>query len=327
MSMSTASVYNDLQGLTALKAGARTAPADNIAEVAQQFESIFFSMMLKSMRDATIEGDLFSSNQMDTYQQMFDQQLSLDLSHNGGLGLAEILIDQLGQPAADTAQTNPPQAGAGNSTRLDMERQLSSIRSVEATPAPGVARAAPPLAAAGQSAAQPDWAPASPEEYVQSVWEHAVEAAATLGVDPKVLVAQSALETGWGKKVISTADGGSSYNLFGIKAGDNWHGRSAGVNTLEYRDGVAAMERASFRAYDSVADAFQDYARLLKESPRYQPALATGGDDQKFLNGLQQAGYATDPHYADKIMRIVEGGSFTNLVQELKNSVNPSLSG
>jgi len=146
-------------------------------------------------------------------------------------------------------------------------------------------------------------------------------------VDPKVLVAQSALETGWGKKVISTADGSSSYNLFGIKAGDNWHGRSAGVNTLEYRDGVAAMERASFRAYDSVGEAFRDYANLLKDSPRYQPALAAGGDDQKFLDGLQQAGYATDPRYADKIMRIVEGGNFTNVVQELKNSVNPSLSG
>ena len=327
MSMPPVNVYNDLQGLASLKAGARSAPADNIGEVAKQFESIFFGMMLKSMRDATIESDLFSSDQMDTYQQMFDQQLSLDLSRSGGLGLAEILVEQLGQTTAHTEQAEQSQAstGPGTNTRLDMERQLASIRSVEIRPA--TARATSPLAEAVKTAAQNDWAPASPEEFIQSVWEHAVQAAATLGVDPEVLVAQSALETGWGKKVINTADGGSSHNLFGIKAGDNWSGRSAGVKTLEYRDGVAAMERASFRAYDSVAESFRDYADLLQENPRYQPALAAGSDGQKFLNGLQQAGYATDPRYADKIMGIIEGGSFTNLVQQLKNSVNPSLSG
>lgn len=331
MSMPPVNVYNDLQGLASLKAGARSAPADNIGEVAKQFESIFFGMMLKSMRDATIESDLFSSNQMDTYQQMFDQQLSLDLSRSGGLGLAEILVEQLGQTTGPVEQAEQSQAntGPGSSTnsQLDMERQLASIRSVEIRPATVTARATPPLAEAGEPVAHSDWAPASPEEFIQSVWEHAVQAAATLGVDPEVLVAQSALETGWGKKVINTADGGSSHNLFGIKAGDNWSGRSAGVKTLEYRDGVAAMERASFRAYDSVAESFRDYADLLQENPRYQPALAAGSDGQKFLNGLQQAGYATDPRYADKIMGIIEGGSFTNLVQQLKNSVNPSLSG
>lgn len=330
MSISAPTAYHDLQGLTSLRAGARAAPAENIKEVAAQFESIFFQMMLKSMRDATVESDLFSSDQMDSYQQMFDQQLSLDLSRQGGLGLAQILMEQLGEQAAPVHGSTPsPASGSGDMTRLDIQRQVRSLSSVEAGPAPTARQIAgvPLQAAAKDVLAADDWQPSTPEEFIQGIWEHAVDAAAELGVDPAVLVAQSALETGWGKKVIKTDDGSSSFNLFGIKASGDWQGRSAAVNTVEYRDGVAAMERAAFRAYDSLAGAFRDYVEFLKDSPRYQPALDAAGDGRGFLSGLQSAGYATDPEYADKIMNILDDGSYSKMIRALKNPGNLSLSG
>jgi len=332
MNVSPSSLYNDFQGLAGLKAQAHSAPGQHLEEVAAQFESIFFQMMMKSMRDASIEGDLFNSSQLDTYQQMFDQQLSLDLSRNGGLGLARILVEQLGGGTFSTGESNPSPAGTGaaaEASGLDIQGQVRSLSSVEASPAAGAGQSAnPPLKSAATDApAATDWAPATPREFIETVWNHAVDAATELGVDPAVLVAQSALETGWGRKVIKTAGGDSSFNLFGIKAGGDWQGRSAAVNTVEYRDGVAAMERAGFRAYDSLAGAFGDYVGLLQGSPRYQAALDGAADGRAFLDGLQGAGYATDPDYADKIMNILERGDFADVIQELKNSGIRSLSG
>lgn len=169
--------------------------------------------------------------------------------------------------------------------------------------------------------------PRSPEGFVAKVWPHAQQAARELGVDPRALVAQAALETGWGRRMIERGDGASAHNLFGIKA-TGWSGERASASTHEYRDGVRRNERADFRAYASPADSFADYVRLLKQSPRYRQALEAGGDVRRFAQALQHAGYATDPSYADKITAIANGptlrralGTITELAQNAGNAV------
>lgn len=321
MSVESTAAYYDFQGLSTLRAKAVQAPTEAIDEVAAQFESIFVQMMLKSMREATIEGGLFDSNQMEVYQSMFDQQVSLQLSNEGVLGLAEILVEQLEGPAAANAE----QDNVGDMAPLaglltDARRHLSVVSSTE-SPAVATVEAvtAANTAAAPSDTVQADWQPSSPEEFIRGVWDYAVDAARQLGVDPAVLVAQSALETGWGKRVIQALDGGSSFNLFGVKSGSGWSGKSATVNTVEFRDGVAAMESASFRVYDSLAGSFNDYVDFLKSNPRYQYALEVVADSRDFVNGLQDAGYATDPGYADKIMGIIGTSAYEAVVEELKN--------
>ena len=322
MAEAMTSTFMDIQGLASLRSHAREAPGTAISEVAGQFESLFVQMMLKSMRDATVDGGLFDSSQLDTYQQMFDQQISLELSQQGGIGLAEILVTQLG----GGAQTEPVIDEVGGVQPLvSLERPpLRVQRDVPGLIPPAAERQSVVRAV---SATGQDGLATSPEEFIQAVWDDAVVAAGELGLDPAVLVAQSALETGWGKKVIQAADGSSSFNLFGIKVGNGWRGDSSIVNTMEFRDGRAALEKAAFRVYDSLSTAFKDYVSFLKNNPRYQGALEKVSDSKAFLTELQQAGYATDPKYAEKILGILERGNYSNLVNQLKNSGKASLTG
>lgn len=347
MSTAQAAAYYDFQGLAALRSDALQRPSQAIGEVAAQFESLFVQMMLKSMRDATIKGGLFDSNQMDTYQSMYDQQVSLHLSTQGGLGLSEILVEQLEGRAGTSA------AAERSDNVTELARLLPGAREQAApemplTPAQIPARAAA-AALVEQSGSQPGesrqppayvparaatavrgestgtFAPQSPEEFIRGIWEHAVGAADRLGVEPQVLVAQSALETGWGRKVIRSASGDSSFNLFGIKAGSEWQGDATTVRTLEFRDGVAALEKAAFRVYDSLAGSFDDYVDFLSGNPRYQSALESAPDSRAFLRGLQDAGYATDPAYAEKILSIINTDAYDAVFSELKNSASLSL--
>ncbi|MEZ5569414.1 MAG: flagellar assembly peptidoglycan hydrolase FlgJ [Halioglobus sp.] len=350
MSTAGAAAYYDFQGLAALRSDALQRPSQAIGEVAAQFESLFVQMMLKSMRDATIKGGLFDSNQMDTYQSMYDQQVSLHLSTQGGLGLSEILVEQLEGRAGTSA------AAERSDKVTELARLLPGAREQAApemplTPAQMPARATaapraeapsaqygatrqPPLvpefvparAASAVRGERPgQFAPRSPEEFIRGIWEHAVGAANRLGVEPQVLVAQSALETGWGRKVIRSSSGDSSFNLFGIKAGNEWQGDAATVRTLEFRDGVAALEKAAFRVYDSLAGSFDDYVDFLSGNPRYQSALESAPDSRAFLRGLQDAGYATDPAYAEKILSIINTEAYDAIFSELKNSASLSL--
>ncbi|WP_299205301.1 flagellar assembly peptidoglycan hydrolase FlgJ [uncultured Amphritea sp.] len=157
----------------------------------------------------------------------------------------------------------------------------------------------------------------TPEQFVATLLPLAESVAAELGVDPKVLLAQSALETGWGRYLIQRPEGGSSYNLFNIKADSRWSGDKAQVGTVEFRDGVAQKERAAFRVYDSYEQSFRDYAEFLTNSSRYQQALEQAGDPYQYLSSLQQAGYATDPEYAAKISRIFDGDVLAGLSSDL----------
>lgn len=305
MSRAAASdVYTDLQGLNRLKYQAGQNAKAALPEVAKQFESLFVQMAMKSMRQAGApqESGLLDNEQSRFYRDMYDQQMALHLANNGGLGLAKTLERQLGGAAANT---KPSEAVEGKT--LDAYRQASA-------PAPAVGGET--AGGGSKGAAVPETAPAAKKddtsnprfanrkEFINQLMPHAEAAAAELGLDPNVLLAQAALETGWGRSVIKNADGSSSFNLFGIKAGGHWDGKRVGVRTLEYEQGVPMRKAASFRAYDNYAESFADYVSFLKENPRYATALAKSDDSAAYVRELQKAGYATDPQYANKILSI-----------------------
>ena len=152
----------------------------------------------------------------------------------------------------------------------------------------------------------------SPQDFIDTLWPITQRVANDMNVEPKAIMAQAALETGWGKHIIHQTGGGNSHNLFGIKADRRWSGEVAKVSTLEYRDGLAKKELAPFRVYDSYESSLKDYAQFIQGSDRYQGAVKNGQSIKGYSEGLQEAGYATDPNYAKKIQRIA-GGELLNL--------------
>ncbi len=387
--------YSDLNRLNQLKVGDKNSEG-NMRKVAQEFESLFLSEMLKSMRSATEA--LGKDNPMNTpaakqYQEMYDQQLAVSMSREGGgIGLADVLMRQMQknkpvdaqaatlqgpaaaeavkkvdvptQIAAGTQAEGPlgrsngqrplwayrvaePQAGAAaahsndialmNQRRIALpskltDRLLAGI--VPSTDTTTVAQAAPLRNSAaadnvvnstartfavpsgrmqvyGRAVAQPPLAPvkkafSSQDEFVATMLPMAKAAAARIGIDPKYLVAQAALETGWGKSVMRAEDGSSSHNLFGIKAGQSWQGGQARAITSEFRDGAMVKETAQFRSYDSYQDSFHDLVTLLQSNDRYKDVVKSADNPEQFVRELQKAGYATDPAYASKISQIAK---------------------
>jgi peptidoglycan hydrolase FlgJ len=298
-----ADVYTDFQGLSGLRAESRKNDPETLREVAGQFEALFIQMMLKSMRDASLGEGLMDSEHVKTYQTMFDQQIALDLSKRSKLGLADMMVRQL-SPRADA------QAGAPDKTQMTVD---------SGTPpgAPLVMPAVPlqtqPTGTPGQKPVQ-DWRPDTPESFVKQLWPHAQRAADELGTAPELLVAQAALETGWGQHMIRGQDGRNSFNLFGIKADAHWQGARALTETVEFRDGLMCRERAPFRAYSSLAESFADYVSFLKANPRYRQALDKAGDASAFAQALSAAGYATDPDYHGKIKQIMDSSRLREAV-------------
>lgn len=280
----------DTQGLTRLKADLKNPTPETARAVARQFESLFVNEMLKSMRAASPGDGLFGGQAEGQYRDLLDQQLSMQMSGGRGLGLAPVIERQL-----LAGMGLPPDVPA-------LDKSVAAYRrSAVSRPAAAAGPAMPAAPALGSKASA--WK--SPEDFVNSVWRAAERTAEKLGVSAKALVAQAALETGWGRHVIQKGDGASSFNLFGIKSHRDWDGEAVKVPTLEFRDGVARKELASFRAYGSLEESFEDYARFLQSHPRYQRALQAE-DPEAFVRELQEAGYATDPEYADKITRIMQ---------------------
>jgi flagellar protein FlgJ len=178
----------------------------------------------------------------------------------------------------------------------------------------------------GKVNAAPDWKPDSPEAFVKELWPHAQRTARDLGTRPELLLAQAALETGWGQHVIRGTDGSNSFNLFGIKADARWQGERAVTETIEFEDGLMRKQHATFRAYASLADSFADYADFLKTNPRYREALNRAADAPSFARALVEAGYATDPDYSGKINRIMDGERLRDALYGIKDSVPEPLS-
>ncbi|MBK7425050.1 MAG: flagellar assembly peptidoglycan hydrolase FlgJ [Propionivibrio sp.] len=276
----------------------RKDPQGGAKQVAQQFEGLLLQMMLKSMREATPQDGLLDSDQTRFFTSIMDQQLAQNLSARGSLGFARLIEQQLGRSLSNG------KAEAAVSSQEVMQQTLLARQTAQYS---GMGaqriRSAP---AAGSEAAESAGATGSASDFVNRVWPHAVEAANGIGVPPHFLVAHSALESGWGKSEIKASDGSPTYNLFGVKAGRSWQGPSVEVQTTEYVDGVAQSSREKFRVYGSYAEAFRDYAGLLKNNPRFSAVLGQK-DGTQFALSLQQSGYATDPLYADKLSRIING--------------------
>ena len=323
----TASVYTDFQGLDKMRLAAKQDPRKALESVAKQFESVFLGMVLKSMRDASFGDDLFESDQTKFYRGMFDKQLALHMTESRSTGLADMMVRQLegtlptGGADKDKSSVAPTGPGRGGFQ----------------VPARGAAQAVRPgradmSADAGSKAKHAGSGQArektfdSPEDFIQTLLPQAQRAAKGLGVAPEALLAQAALETGWGKAVIRHPDGTSSHNLFNIKADQRWDGDRVAKQTLEYRDGVAVKERAAFRSYDSFEESFRDYVAFLRDNPRYQDALKHGAEPAGFVGELQKAGYATDPAYAQKIQRIMGSDVMGQSLAALKISPDGTLS-
>ena len=308
--------FADFNSLVSLKAQAQQDPDAALRKVAQEFEAIFINMMFKNMRSANenIGGGLFDSAQTKQYTEMMDSQLAQSLANAGGMGLAESLVRQLQGKGKDVSSAeegalDSEESFLRNLSTLDAER----VRAVAKRAAQDYTESAQQVVDAAKVKAT-DVAFDSPDSFVQTLWPHAQKAGEQLGVDPKAILAQAALETGWGKYPMAKTDGSPSYNLFGIKADHRWSGDKALVSTLEFKEGVAQREKAAFRAYDSFSQSFEDYADFLKNSERYQEALEAGDNAAMFAAYLQKGGYATDPNYADKITNILSSKWFKTLL-------------
>ncbi|HHB11750.1 MAG TPA: flagellar assembly peptidoglycan hydrolase FlgJ [Chromatiales bacterium] len=294
-------VYTDFSGLTALRAQAQRDPKAALAEAARQFEAYFIQQLLKAARDAGMGGGLLDGEQSGFYQELYHQQLAIALARTGRFGIARILEQQVGagipQPGS-TAPVVPSPAGVPSAVqRARMGHGAGpglETRSSEVTGGRGEARPE-----------ETNPAFASPADFVTRLWPHARRAAARIGVDPRVLIAQAALETGWGRALPRTPEGRSSHNLFGIKAHGAWRGPVAPARSLEFEGGAMVARRAAFRVYESYAESFDDYAAFLQHNPRYARALQEAADPERFVRALQRAGYATDPNYAEKVLGIL----------------------
>jgi flagellar protein FlgJ len=321
-------IYTDFASLTRLKKGAREQSPEAIRQVARQFESLFVQMMLKSMRDTVPENEMFGSNAERTYRDMYDKQLSMNISEGKGIGLARVIERQLGGEP-EPLQTPGTAAQAMTDYRARARPSQAVYSGIElgrlSADSQFTGRVNPFAATSDISAVSRKSADQRAEQFIRDVLPYAERAASELGVDAEVLLAQSALETGWGRHVPLKADGSSSYNLFGIKADQRWQGERVEIVTREFRHGVMQQEKAQFRAYDSLPEALNDYVEFIRGNPRYQKALEHGYDAEAYARELQQAGYATDPDYARKINRVRSSELLQSKLSELKNLSEPPL--
>ena len=301
--------WTDLSGFSALRHQAESDQSGTLPAVAKQFESMFTQMLLKSMRDATFGDPLFESQAGDQWQDMYDQQLSLNLSQHGkGLGIADMLIRQLGghdhgQGAQGKAgAVDPSAAGLVDAWKQRLYEVADATRS----------------AVRGAMA----WVPADAEAFVRELAPQATVVAKELGLSLRTVLAQAALETQWGKHMPTHADGSSSFNLFGIKASGSWGGGRVNVPTVEYEDGIAVRKQAQFRSYKSTTDSLADYADLISKDPRYAQARGRGDDVLGYAKALIEGGYATDPEYAGKVAAIANSSMMRQALDALKKSTS-----
>jgi flagellar protein FlgJ len=273
----------DANGLNGLRLAAKQNSPEALKAASKQFEAVFLDMMLKSMRDATPQDGPMDNEQSKMFTTMLDQQMSQKMADKG-VGLADALVRQL---TGHTGGTGAPAASD------------KSAGSAAAAAAAGTAPAA--IKATGSRGAQS----AHVKAFQDLLGSQAEAASQATGVPAKFMLGQAALESGWGKREIRAADGSSSHNVFGMKATAGWKGKVVETPTTEYINGVPQTRMQKFRVYDSYADAFHDYAKMLSNNPRYGAVLANSHDATSFAQGLQKAGYATDPHYAAKLANII----------------------
>ncbi|WNC89902.1 flagellar assembly peptidoglycan hydrolase FlgJ [Paraburkholderia sp. FT54] len=308
----------DVQGFAKLSAQAKASPQAGMKMAAQQFDAVFTQMMLKSMRDATPQDGPFDSHDSATFTSMMDQQLSQQMSQKG-IGVADAMLKQLmrnqgmqvgggaggagglagmanalgGGSGGDEGQTAALNALARAYGNAQANGQLAMGKGYSANSA-----LTPPLKGDGSSP--------KVDAFVDKLAAPAQAASAATGIPARFIIGQAALESGWGKSEIRKADGSTSHNVFGIKATKDWTGKTVSTVTTEYVNGKPQRTVEKFRAYDSYQEAMTDYASLLRGNPRYAQVINSAHDVNGFATGMQRAGYATDPHYAKKLMSIMQ---------------------
>jgi flagellar protein FlgJ len=308
----------DLTGLDQLRRRAARDDPAALAEAAVQFEALFIGMMLDSARSANLGGGLLDGPETDQYLELMDRQVALDMAKHGGLGFGKLLLEQL-TPGAQARPHGVPALLAPRSSATSAQGAVAPAPAVSTeptSPAPvaGASTPEPPVVArpatsdGSESTTTSSTAAPTPEDFVARLLPQANEAAAALGVEPRLLLAQAALETGWGGAVPRHPDGASANNLFGIKAGAAWSGQRIAEWTLEHRSGAPERELAEFRAYPNTTASFTDYVDLVSSTPRYANARAHAADPEAYARAISAAGYATDPAYADKWLAIYRGG-------------------
>jgi flagellar protein FlgJ len=303
-------VYTDFQALAGLRRRALQNSPEALRAMAKQFEAYLVQQLVRSGREANLGDGIFDNKGSSLFQDMFDKQIALAATQGKGLGIADMLVKQLEQAQRGTGNqgisnsTAKSEGTAGQGGVAPPTPQDKTTRLPLSSVAVELARLAPSASNASEVPAITPVRFDTPREFVSAVMPHARSVGAELGVDPRLLVAQAALETGWGKSIIRNSDGTSSHNLFNIKAHGGWKGPVASARTTEYENGAKVKIRDGFRSYESFAHSFRDYVAFLRENPRYGEVLQQTVDPAAFAHALQKAGYATDPKYADKILAI-----------------------
>jgi flagellar protein FlgJ len=284
----------DSKSLDELKQSAKNNAPDSLKSAAKQFEALFMNMMLKSMRQAESKDSPFENEQSRMYTSMLDQQLSQNMASKG-MGLADALVKQLSNNAGNQILQVDPMSANGTTPEAKSLAGIDSYLSQANFDKP--VKSAPTINKN---------APAHVQEFQRKLSAHAEQASLETGIPAKFMLGQAALESGWGRHEMKTADGSPSHNIFGMKATSSWSGKTVDAVTTEFVNGVAVRKVQKFKAYDSYSDAFKDYAKLLTRNPRYENVIANAKDAVSFAQGLQKAGYATDPQYANKLSKIIK---------------------
>ncbi|OIQ89696.1 peptidoglycan hydrolase FlgJ [mine drainage metagenome] len=320
------------QGLNQLQAAAKADPRNPqaIKAVAQQFEALLMQQMLTAMNATSLGPDLLGDTSGPMFKSLFTQQIATTISQGQGIGLASYLAKELATRYGATPQAKSGAAPGGASAAPNPAARHQASWPVPPRDAafaaaalgpqgrPSASAAAEPGTASVQAhTAQTSFADKA-QAFIESILPSVRSAAAALGVSPVAILAQAALETGWG----SHAPGN---NLFGIKAGGNWQGASLSGLTQEFAGGVAQMGEAAFRAYQSAADSVQNYAQMMLGSPRYQSVRGHGGDIAGFASALQHSGYATDPDYARKLLAVAQSPTMRQALAAVDLSAGSSL--
>ncbi len=296
-------LFTDVRGLmsrTAASASPNT-PHAELQQAAEQMEALFVQELFKAVRASSPKDGLFNSEQTQFYQEMLDQQLAMVLARQGKLGLSAQIVRQLATPQGEP-QIEP----------FSMPHRVPTVKNPPMPPGSGLpplrqTASQPPPPSVPKAASSESWQPPkNASEFVQQVWRYAQTAAAELGISPRILVAQAAHESAWGRSMPRLRDGRSSHNLFGIKAHGGWNGPVASSRTHEFVNGRRVNISDGFRAYESFGESFMDYVAFLRRNRRYATALQQT-NDEAFIRELQRAGYATDPNYANKVLAIAKG--------------------
>jgi len=293
----------DAHSLDKLKLAARNDSPQALKAVAKQMEGLFVQMMLKSMRQASFKDGLFNTQQSEMFTSLYDQQISQNIADKGRMGFADLMVKQLTGKSDAVAETTtatrevPLNISPARFTGVPLRLQPAEQETAQAN---------------DERAALPD-VPAIPGGgFISRMMAPAMAVARLSGIPHQLIIAQAALESGWGKREILTEDGKPSHNLFGVKATAGWQGETTEITTTEYENGVAQKIKDKFKVYSSYAEALEDYTSLISRNPRYKNVVKSETPEIA-AKALQSAGYATDPAYAKKLI---------NIIQQLRNKVN-----